>query len=527
MKLSKAQQSILTAYVKLAKEKRYFPSRTDLFRAGISRDKIRHSFSSLQHLKELVIEQNPDLSKIIIDQSLITPEAIQELNDELSKYRGFVITTAVGGAPVHKKFLKSLKAYCDRNGYKLLILMCEDPASANKFVLPRGLETEQIVFTDVRLNNNVFISTIKLPAKMFDPSTSLSRIGQRSGSFIYASPKQRLKFSPVANQRLPHALMTTGAITLPNYKTEHYLSERTAYIASHDHVLGAIIVEIQDDEIFHFRQVQAEPNTGYFVDLGTYYKGNDIAKLRPKILFGDWHSGETDPVAKQASKELVDLVNPTSILVSDTFNGKSISHHEKNKRVSRARNMEAGLLSLEDELKGLAKDFVELQTWADELVIVKSNHDEFLDEILEDGRFVNDPLNYRVCARLASAMIEGHDPLKYAIEELLQTDTTKMRWLSLDEDYIFAGVQMGAHGHKGPNGVRGNLKNLESAYGNCMIGHSHTPGILYGAWQVGTLSFLRVGYNHGASSWFHTNGLVYENGARQLVNIIDGAWRIK
>jgi hypothetical protein len=124
-------------------------------------------------------------------------------------------------------------------------------------------------------------------------------------------------------------------------------------------------------------------------------------------------------------------------------------------------------------------------------------------------------------------MIGGYDPLKFAIESVLGSDASKLRWLSLDEDYIFAGIQLGAHGHRGPNGARGNIKNMEAAYGNCVIGHSHTPGILRGAFQVGTLSYLRVGYNHGASSWFHTNCLIYENGARQLINIIDGSWRLK
>jgi hypothetical protein len=245
------------------------------------------------------------------------------------------------------------------------------------------------------------------------------------------------------------------------------------------------------------------------------------------MVFGDWHSGETDPVAKKATKEMVDLVRPTSIFIGDGFDGKSINHHERNKKVARAISMENGTLSLRDELQQFGKDLKELQTWTDEVVVVKSNHDVFLDEILEDGRYIHDPVNYKACAILAAAMIEGEDPLRFAVEDWFSFDTSKVRWMALDEDYIFAGIQLGAHGHRGPNGTRGNIKNLEAAYGNCVIGHSHTPGILRGAYQVGTLSHLRVGYNHGASSWFHTNCMIYENGARQLINIIDGDWRLE
>lgn len=525
-KLSDLQNSIMQVYITLAKELRSFPTRSDLHGVGISRDKIRQAFVSLENLKTIAANEHPELMDVIIDKIFISQEYIDAFETSLKQYNRFVITTAVGGGVVDTKFLKSIKSYCKKNKAELLVLMCEDPSSNNKFILPEGLETGQIVFADVSLNDNVMVNTIKLSAKFIDPVTGLSRLGKRTGSFIYASPKQRLKFTPTANQKLPHALMTTGAITLPNYDTKHYLSARTAKIAEHDHVVGAIIVEIQDNEIFHFRQIQAEKDTGYFVDLGVYYKGNKTTKIRPKVTLGDWHSGETDELAKRASFELIELVKPTSIFIGDGFNGKSINHHEKSRKVTRAISMRNRTLTLADELLVFAGDLAYLKERTDEVVIVKSNHDMFLDEILEDGRFIHDPMNYGICAKLASAMIDGHNPLQYAVEELFKLSKDKLKWLNLDEDYIFAGIQLGAHGHRGPNGTRGSLSNLEESYGKCVVGHSHVPGILRGAYQVGTLSHLRVGYNHGASSWFHTNCLIYPNGSRQLINIIDGSWRL-
>ena len=37
-----------------------------------------------------------------------------------------------------------------------------------------------------------------------------------------------------------------------------YVSKRLSYIADHDHTIGALIVEIEDDKYFHFRHVQAD-----------------------------------------------------------------------------------------------------------------------------------------------------------------------------------------------------------------------------------------------------------------------------
>ena len=95
-----------------------------------------------------------------------------------------------------------------------------------------------------------------------------------------------------------------------------------------------------------------------------------------------------------------------------------------------------------------------------------------------------------------------------------------------DEDLKVANVQLGAHGDKGPNGSRGSLKGMHRSYGDSVTGHSHTPGILHGAWAVGTSSYLKLSYNQGPSSWMQAHCIVYDDGSRQLVNIIDGKWRI-
>ena len=98
----------------------------------------------------------------------------------------------------------------------------------------------------------------RLSAKQIDPITGLGRIGQRNGTFVYASPKQRLKSSPISNIKMPHFLMTTGAITIPDYTSANYMSNRTAYIAEYDHVMGGLIVEIGNSDEYHFRQFQCD-----------------------------------------------------------------------------------------------------------------------------------------------------------------------------------------------------------------------------------------------------------------------------
>jgi hypothetical protein len=161
----------------------------------------------------------------------------------------------------------------------------------------------------------------------------------------------------------------------------------------------------------------------------------------------------------------------------------------------------------------------------DEIVIVKSNHDEFLERYLQEGQYVKDPQNHRLSLMLSLKMLDGEDPLRCGVE-MHGLKSSKIRWLRRDEDFKVARIQLGAHGDLGANGAKGSLRSTEAAYGNSVSGHTHSSEILRGAWQVGTSSYLKLLYNRGPSSWMHTSCLVYPNGSRQLINSINGRWRL-
>jgi hypothetical protein len=531
---SRTRRRILEAYVSLVEKKHMHPSRADLMRKGFSRDLLRHYFTNLDILKEAAKDFKPTAFEGIIDETLFTQKDFTKLKDSAKEYKRFVVTTAVTGCYVHEGFLKSIQTYCEKNDAKLLVLPCTDPAAKGGFDLDARVGRENVVLNDLRLNSNLFICSIQLSAKQIDPTTGLGRIGQRNGTFIYASPKQRLRFLSVSNVKWPHAEMTTGAITVPDYTPDKkrpfwYMSHRTAYIATNDHVMGAIIVEIQDDKRFHFRQIQADSNGG-FIDLGNFYQGDKITKVNAdSLVMGDWHSGETDSSAIRAWKEVCALVRPRKLFVHDGFNGLSINHHEKDRQVRLAKLADGGLLSLQREIEQYSRDIDDMTSWkgVERIVIVKSNHDVFLDRWLEDGRFTKDPHNYSLGVELASKAVKGINPLQYAVEVVGNLrNKKKVQWLGIDEDYKVARIQLGAHGHKGPNGSMGSVAGMELAYGLSVTGHAHTPAILRGAWQVGTSSHLKLSYNEGPSSWVHCSCIVYSNGMRQLINSFDGQWHV-
>lgn len=524
----KAKQ-IIGVYIKLANKLGFHPSRSELAKAGISVDIMRWYFGNYSSLKELVAKKYSKHLVSVLDVDFFKKEKILALKKDIGHYKKFIITTAITGCTVDVDFYKSIKKYCKSNNAQLLILLSSDLGSRMNTAIDPLIKDEHIVFSDVALNSNLFISTIKLTAKQIDPVTGLSRIGQRSGSFVYASPKQRLLTAPTSNEKMPHVLMTTGALTRAEYLPRKYMNARTSYIANHDHVMGAIIVEVENNEIYHYRQIQAN-SKGEFIDLGHSYSEKGITKQSPEaFVLGDSHVTETDPSAEKAWEEVFKYTRCKDVVLHDMFSGVSINHHEENHKINRAKLAMQNKLSLLEELKEVGKFLDKWTSKARKVIVVESNHHDFLSKhYLQKGKYIEDPQNHHLGCKLAIAMIEGKNPLQFALEEIVGIKhPKKVIWLKRDQDYKIAGIELGAHGDKGSNGSRGSLQAMENAYGSSVNGHAHTPLIIRGAWQVGTSSYLKLGYNQGPSSWLHTSCLVYKNGSRQLINSIRGLWRNK
>lgn len=523
---------IIEAYLKAVKENKTFPSLSEMYSRGITREKIRHHFSNITKLHEFIDEHHHEELKkcILTEQSIFTSKKMDELQNNLKKFNRFVITTIVSGKEVDQNFLSSIKNYCEANNATLLMLPCADIASrkkGSKWSFDPIVADENIVFHDIQINENLFLNSIKLSAKHINPLTGLSRIGQRNGSFIYASPKQALEYTATSplKFKVPHALMTTGAITKAEYKTDRYMSERTSVLAENDHVMGAIIVEVENDQKFHFRQIQASPD-GSFVDLARKYTSNSIEVVKANFVLGDWHSGATDPDVIESFRKLSKNIEIENLFIHDFFDGYCISHHDIGKPLASARKSMLGADSLEVEIqKGIQEINMLQKLVSNKLIMVKSNHDEVLNRYLSEGRYVKDPRNHFHALELAKQMLLNVDPLKYAYETMGVIDEPgRIIWLQRDEEYKIAGVECGQHGDLGSNGTRGSLMAAEKAYGNCVVGHSHSAAILRGVFRVGTSTFKKLDYSRGPSSWTHTGCFVYENGSRQLINFIGGKY---
>jgi len=437
----------------------------------------------------------------------------------MGKPSKFVITSAQGESSVNNRFYESLMTYCKHNEAELIVLPMQGARCEQE-----DLHLKLLPYVHAgsrKFSPKIGISDFRVKPQQIIPLTGLPRFAQKEGSTIFASTKQQLKAIPNSNNELPRVMMTTGAITTPNY-TE----SRIGRIAERDHTYGALVVEL-DRGSFHYRHLTSQVN-GKFYDLGTSYSGTDITTERPEALvLGDWHTGATCPKVRKDAEVLFAQYKPKRVIIHDFFDGYSISHHDEGRHVTKAQRAADLGVSLEQELKRLAKElewFARKTPKDTELVFVRSNHDEVLHRYLEEARFVNEPQNTLLGAHLLVDFIEGKDPL---VEGLARYTTIPSRatFLTRDDDYKLRGWQLGNHGDLGANGARGSNRSLEYANGKSITGHRHTPELFRDTMVVGTSTKLKLNYNRGYSSWMNTHALLYDNGKAQLVNIIKGKHR--
>jgi len=86
-------------------------------------------------------------------------------------------------------------------------------------------------------------------------------------------------------------------------------------------------------------------------------------------------------------------------------------------------------------------------------------------------------------------------------------------------------IECGMHSHKGPNGARGNILAFSKLPVKTVIGHSHSPQIKWGSYQVGVSCALSHGYNQGLSGWAYANVIINKYGKRQM--IVLNKWTLK
>jgi hypothetical protein len=567
MALTPKQTEIVNIYADLAVTNGRYPSRSELIGAGVSRDRVRDHFGTMSELRNAAIKALPEKLKSVDKKkdphplSDFTKEGLGTIIKENDYQDGIFIITAAApvtsldynedqliaakngkdviGHNLHKPAFNAVQNFMKRNGAELVIL----PMPAHVKPLheqPRHYDPDLLPFqdsfaTEFTFNNHLKAIEAHINPQQINPLTGLKRlrvhkyravdggtgaeITRFKTSIIVAHAKQMMDVVPTGNESHPRIIHSTGCITKPAY-----LRNRIGMIANEDHKLGALVVEIEGG-VFHLRQVQMDPIDGSFVDLGKrYHADGRVTEERAEAFkMGDLHPGHHESDAIKAMFKLWDIIKPKRIFFEDFFDGTSISHHLERKKLTRAKLPEY-FRDLPTEIS-MAREVLE-EIWEKapkdaELIATASNHPEHVQRYLDEGRYINDIAeNYKIAHRMIVMDLDG----KNALQEFLDPEK-RMNWTHENQDYFVEGVQMNVHGHLGIGGARGSKVGHETAHGDAMVAHSHTPSIYHNTFTVGHMTKERHGYNNGAQTWILCSGAVYKGGQKQLYMIIKGKFQ--
>jgi hypothetical protein len=442
----------------------------------------------------------------------------------------FIITWGQNNTPVHKGFYDNIEAYAKEIDADVHIMLgrYKNPTSVFEDSDEEFWVEEIMKYADANrhdIHKYVSImSDVKIQPTAVNPMSGMQGLSGVN-SCVFGSPKVQMEMIPVLEGNKPKMMLTTGSVTMKNY-TDSKAGKKGEF----HHVYGFVVVEIKDKDTFFVRQVTADDKTGNFSDLYYRVEGGVVSKIKniEAIVLGDAHFGHHDQTVIDKTLEFMDKVKPNHVILHDVFDGDSISHHQmKDPFIQYGKEMN-GTNDLKKELDLLMASLKPFEKHKN-VVIVRSNHDDFLDRWLKNEDWKKQPTfkNSRLYMQLSDILLEQYasDPMKIkgVIPALINQKYPKFITLGRNASYkVKGGWELGQHGDIGSNGSRGSLLQFRQLNTKIIVGHYHSPGRKDGALAVGTSTKLRVGYNNGASTWLQSHVIIHEDGRAQHINFING-----
>lgn len=357
----------------------------------------------------------------------------------------------------------------------------------------------------------------------------------RQSSGIIPHAKMALESVPTMKGDPAKFLYTTGTVTQRNY-----IQKSAGQVADFHHVFGAIVVEVDERGTWWARQLNADKNGGFY-DISGYWTKDGLDPRRldvQAITHGDIHWTKVDHAVLETvfapEVGVVDQLRPKEQFFHDTIDFTARNHHNIKDPHFLHEMMLCGTDNVQSEFAEVGEFLCETayRPWSKHLIVV-SNHDQAIETWLRNTSAVNDPVNARFWHEMnAHCYIVRENgqkarPFKDALSAYLtEVFQSTAQFIQEDDSYrILDEIEAGLHGHLGPNGARGNPKNLRTV-GKANTAHTHSAGIVEGVYTAGVYGNLDMGYNKGLSSWSHSLIVTYPNAKRAILTIKSGkAWR--
>ncbi len=457
---------------------------------------------------------------------------------ELEQKDAYLITSAQNNTAVHERVWRTLQRIAEFYDAQLLVIPIryKNPTGYAPDLQGRNDRWAEslrpwMVENQVRIHRKlVVMGQWRLAATTQRPLTGKGPI-TGSSSAIFGHGRLQMQTIATPGSELPKLLYSTGSVTEPNY-SDSDLGQKGRF----HHTQGAVLVR-KVNGLFHIRHLNWSEKDGSICDLNHRFTPDGVQETNAiAIVTGDEHAIWNEPVVRTATYGpggLVELTKPRFIVRHDVFDNYAVSGHHRDNPIFRHVKSREGYNCLESELR-LTVDHIDTTTpESAQNVIVASNHHEHLMQWLRladpklDSK--NAPLYHKLMALVMERSEMRHGgvwtPDAFALWSSeyghMRSDT---RFLERNESFVIHEIEMGLHGDKGPDGRWGTPTAFSQMGIKTITAHRHSPHIFDGNYCVGHSRSQWAEYVQGPSSWLPTHCLVHQNGKRQLVHVINGAF---
>lgn len=356
----------------------------------------------------------------------------------------------------------------------------------------------------------------------------------RAASCIVPHPKMQMLSVPTMKNDPAKLMYSTGCVTQMNY-----IQKAAGQKAEFHHVFGGVIVEVNEAGDWWVRQLNFD-KSGTVYDLDIMYTARGAYTVSPEaITHGDIHGWKMDKDVCESvfgPAGLLDTLTPKKQFFHDVIDFMPRNHHNRKQFAFMHDMFQRGQSKVSGEFDDMAFWLMHdaHRSWCESFIVV-SNHDQAINNWLDDRSGLDDPENLELWLKLNLARVtwpkRTFHPFQHYMTErcrlavrLTAPHRKHPTFILEDESYKICGeIEAGLHGHLGPNGARGNPRNLRSI-GKANTAHTHSAGIVDGIYTAGVLGQLDMEYNKGPSSWSHSSILTHPNAKRQILTYRAGKW---
>lgn len=465
--------------------------------------------------------------------------------------RRVLLTSAQDGTEVHKPFWQNLQAYARHLGAEIIVggftynksLFEDHSAAGSKFA---SEVQPHLCYERVDMGPVHFCAEMNTLPTAARPLSGLETYTKRSWA-VFPHAKVQLVSAPSLGVGQAKIIMTTGAVTVPNY-----VKKKAGLKAQFHHVLGATIVEIDERDQPFCRQINATSD-GSFQDLeikiakGKVTTGHRVAG----ITWGDIHREKLDSVVAMTSwgfdieknrtvrkTSILEALRPRYQFFHDLLDFMARNHHNVADPHHRFRMVSQGTDSVWQEIIACVRFLRETQRPWCRSVVVESNHDTALDRWLRTADFRADPVNAQFFLQCQLALYDAvarkdrdFNIYQWALQQADEKRLSGIDFVPEGGSYIICeeqggGVECGVHGHEGMNGSRGSPLQFSRFVTKMNTGHTHAASILDSVYTAGVSGKLDMDYNNPAlSTWSHSDIITYDSAKRTIVTHQGPKWR--